>query len=170
MDVLEAVKTRRSIRKYDPKPVEEEKLTNILEAARLSPTAANRQPVEIIVVKDQATKQRLIQAYKREWFTNAPIILATCANPQKAWKRADGEEYWKVDAAIAMQTMVLVATAQGLGTCWIAGFDEKKAKEILGIPENIRVVSLTPLGYPAETKTQVEERKPLEQLIHHDHW
>ncbi len=170
MDVIEAVKTRRSIRSYINKPMEEEKLAKILEAARLSPSAVNFQPCSFIVVKDKVARQRLSTAYPRSWFIQAPVIIVACASPQQAWKRSDGEEFWKVDAAIAMQTLVLAATSEGLGTCWIGAFDEKKAKEALGIPENVRVVAMTPVGYAAENKAQVTERKPLEQIVHYDKW
>ena len=102
MDVFEAIKTRRSIRKYQNKPVEQEKLSKVLEAARLSPSAANRQPWRFIVVTDPEVKEKLRAAYNRDWFISAPVIIVGCALPHKAWVRSDGEEYWKVDLAIAM--------------------------------------------------------------------
>lgn len=170
MDVLEAIRTRRSIRKYQDKPVEEEKLNKVLEAARLSPSAANFQPWDFIVVKERASKERLSAAYPRPWFSTAPIIIVTCATPKKAWKRSDGEEFWKVDAAIAVQSMTLASTAEGLGTCWICAFDEKKAKEALGVPESVRAVIMMTLGYPAEQKDNVTDRKPISQIVHHDRW
>lgn len=170
LDVFETVKTRRSIRSYQDKPVEEEKLAKILEAARLAPSAVNLQPCSYVVVTDKAVRQRLSQAYSRSWFAQAPVIIVACATPEKAWKRNDGEEFWKIDAAIALQTLVLAATAEGLGTCWIGAFDEKKAKDALDIPKNVRVVAMTPIGYPAETKPPVTERKPLTELIHYNKW
>ena len=150
--------------------MEEQKLLRILEAARLSPSAVNFQPWNLIVVKDPTAKQHLSKAYTRPWFAKAPIIIVTCATPEKAWKRSDGEEFWKIDAAIATQTLILAATAEGLGTCWIGAFDEKKAKEALGIPENTRIVAMTPLGYAAEQKGKVSERRPLAEIVHYDHW
>ncbi len=170
MDVLEAVKKRRSIRSYLDKSVEEEKLLKVLEAARLSPSAVNFQPWHFIVVKDKVAREKLFQAYPRNWFAKAPVIIVVCASPEKAWRRSDGEEFWKIDAAIAMQSLVLAATSEGLATCWIGAFDEKKAKEALGIPANIKAVVMTPLGYSAEEKGPVTERKPIEQIVHHDHW
>jgi nitroreductase len=170
LDVFEAAQTRRSIRSYQTKPVEEEKLAKILEAARLAPSAMNLQPISYIVVNDKAAKQRLGQAYPRSWFTQAPVIIVACAAPEKAWKRNDGEEFWKIDAAIALQTLVLAATAEGLGTCWIGAFDEKKAKEALNVPKNVRVVAMTPIGYSAEVKLPVTERKLLTELIHYNKW
>jgi nitroreductase len=168
--VFEAIRNRRSIRSYTDKPVEEEKLQKVLEAARLSPSAVNFQPWSFVVVKDKTSKMHLAKAYPPAWFNQAPLIIVVCANPQTAWLRRDGEEFWKVDAAIATQSMILVATELGLGTCWICAFDEKKTKSALGIPENIRVVAMTPLGYPAEQKEPVSERKSLDEIVHRDKW
>ena len=170
MDVLEAIRKRRSIRSYVDTPVEQEKLDRILEAARLSPSAVNFQPWNFIVVRDQSCKERLRQAYSRSWFAKAPVIIVTCVMPDKAWKRSDGEQFWKIDAAIAHQDLILAATAEGLGTCWIGAFDETKAKEALGIPENVRVVAMTPIGYPAEYPTQPSDRKAINEIVHYNKW
>ncbi|MBO3803302.1 MAG: nitroreductase family protein [Candidatus Brockarchaeota archaeon] len=170
MDVFEAVRTRRSIRRYEERPVEEEKLQRVLEAGRLSPSAANRQPWHFIVVREASAKERLRSSYGEEWFAGAPVIIVVCADPSLAWRRRDGEEVWKIDAAIALQTMVLCAWDEGLGTCWICAFDEKAAKEALGIPNGIRVVAMTPLGYPAERKEPVTQRKRLNEIVHYERW
>lgn len=170
MDVFEAVKTRRSIRKYQDVNVEQHKIEKILESARLSPSACNNQPWHFIVVSEKAAKERLFSAYPREWFAKAPAVIVACVNPEKAWTRKDGETYWKVDAAIAIQDMILVAHELGLGTCWVAAFDEGRVKEALGIPGGVRVVALVPLGYPAETKGIVTERKSLGDIVGHEYW
>lgn len=170
LDTFDVIQARRIIRAYQEKPVEEQKLQKILQAGRLSPSAANFQPWDFIVVKDAAAKTRLYNAYNRAWFRTAPLIIVICATPEKAWKRSDGEEFWKIDAAIATQTMILAAAAEGLGTCWVGAFDEQKAKEALGVPSDVRVVAMTPLGYPGEQKGPVVERKPLADLVHYDHW
>jgi len=170
MDVFEAIRTRRSIRRYQKKPVEREKLLRVLEAARLSPSATNSQPWKFIVVTDPEVKESLRAAYNRDWFISAPVIIVGCALPDEAWVRHDGEEYWKVDLAIAMQSLVLAAWEQGLGTCWIGAFREEEVKKALGIPENVRVVAMTPLGYPAEEKGPVMDRKPLDEIVSYNHW
>ena len=90
--------------------------------------------------------------------------------PSVAWSRKGGEEYWKVDAAIAMQSLVLVAHELELGTCWIGAFNEDKVKEALNIPDQVRVVAMTPLGYPAEQKGPVKDRKPMDEIVHYEHW
>ena len=170
MEVLEAIRTRRSIRDYKKDAVEKKKLLNVLEAARLAPSAANRQPWSFIVVTDPSVKESLRSSYDRDWFVFAPIIIAACAFPDEAWVRGDGEEYWKVDVSIAMQNLVLAAWSEGLGTCWIGAFDEEEAKKALGIPADVRVVAMTPLGYPAEDKGPVTARKSLEEITRYKHW
>ena len=171
MNVFEALTKRRSIRKYQSKPVETEKITKILEAARLGPSANNQQPCYFIVITKPEIKQSLNTAYKAEWFLQAPVIIVCCANPKEAWRRGwNGEEYWKVDAAIAMQNLILEATELGLGTCWVANFDEKAAKKVLNIPNEIRVVAMTPIGYPGEEKGPVTNRKPLDKIVHNEKW
>lgn len=170
MDVFEAIRTRRSIRRYENRPVEKEKLLKILEAARLAPSAANHQPSSFIVVTDPKVRGSLRSAYGQDWFINAPMIIVACASPEMAWVRSDREEYWKVDVTIAMQSLILAAWEEGLGTCWIGAFREEEVKKALKVPPKVRVVAMTPLGYPAEKKGPVTERKPLEEIAHYDHW
>ncbi len=170
MDVFEAIQKRRSIRKYQNKPVEKEKITKVLEAARLGPSAANAQPCHFIVVTDSKMRESLRTAYKADWFLKAPAIIVVCANPNMSWRRRDGEEYWKVDGAIAMQNLILTATELGLGTCWIANFDENELKKALNIPKDFKVVAITPLGYPDEEKGPATDRNPLEAIVHSEKW
>jgi len=170
MDVFDAIRTRRSIRKYMDKPVEEEKLLKVLEAARLAPSAVNRQPWRFIVVRDKEIREALRSAYDRDWFVSAPVIIVACAVPSEGWVRWDGEEFWRVDVAIAMQNLILAAWNEGLGTCWIGAFKEEEVKKVLGIPPDVRVVAMTPLGYPAEEKGPVTNRKPLEEIVKYDRW
>ena len=168
LEVFEAITRRRSIRKYDSKGVEKDKLLKVLEAARLSPSAMNRQPYVFVVTHEEETRERLSAACNQEWI--APILIVVCAFPEEAWVRDDGEEYWKADAAIAMNNMSLVACAEGLGSCWIAAFKEKIVKDILGIDPDVRVVAMTPLGYPAEKKASVTNRKTLDELVRYERW
>lgn len=168
LEVFEAIKRRRSIRKYEQKVIEKEKLLNVLEAARLAPSAMNRQPYAFVVIKEKENVQKLSSACNQEWI--APIIIVVCAFPEKAWIRDDGEEYWKADAAIAMNNISLQACTEGLGTCWIAAFKEEKIKEILGITPEAKVLAMTPLGYPAEKKGPVTKRKRIDELVHYEKW
>ena len=170
MEVFEAIRTRRSIRSYARKPVEKKRIMKLLEAVRLSPSAANRQPWSFIVVTDSEVKERLRLSYDRDWFVSAPVVVVACASLDEAWVRRDEEEYWKVDVTIAVQDLILAAWEEGLGTCWIGAFNEEEAKRVLGIPDEVRVVAMTPLGYPAEEKGPVTDRKPLEEIVHYDGW
>jgi nitroreductase len=168
LDIFEAIKNRRSIRKYRKKYVEKEKILKVLEAARLAPSAMNRQPYSFFVTSDSDTIEKISSVCKQQWET--PTIIVTVAYPEKAWVREDGEEYWKADASIAMTLLSLQACSEGLGTCWIIAFDEKEVKKILGIENEVRIVALTPLGYPAEEKGPVTQRKTIDELVHFEKW
>ncbi|MFQ5965500.1 MAG: nitroreductase family protein [Candidatus Scalinduaceae bacterium] len=164
MDFYEVIRKRRSTRSYKSDLVEEDKLLRILNTARLAPSAANKQPILFIVVKDDKTKRKLKDAYSQEWFYTAPIIICACAIPDKAWKRSDGKTYFDVDVAIAMDHLILAASAEGLGTCWIAAFKPKVVKEVLNIPDNLEPLILTPLGYP-DIIPEPTYRKSLKEII-----
>ena len=169
--MFEVLQKRRSIRKYKATLIESEKVTKILEAARLGPSANNQQPCQFIVVKDSAARESLLAAYNADWFAQAPVIIVGCVNPKDAWRRGKfGEEYWKVDLAIAFQNLILASAELGLGTCWVANFDENAVKKALNIPKDIRVVAMTPVGYPDEEKGPPTERKPLEKIVHYEKW
>ncbi|MBT3878362.1 MAG: nitroreductase [Candidatus Scalindua sp.] len=164
MDFYETINLRRSIRAYKKDPVENDKLDRILNAARLAPTAANRQPFSLIVVKNEQVKYKLKDAYSQEWFYTAPVIICACASPGTAWKRNDGKAYVDVDVAIAMDHLILAASAEGLGTCWIAAFKPEVVRDALNIPDNLEPLILTPLGYP-EVIPEPTFRKPLEEMV-----
>ncbi len=165
----EVIRVRRSIRKYKVKRIEEEKFFRVLEAGRLSPSAANKQPWHFIVITDHEIRRKMKEVYGRSWFYEAPVIIVVCVDPKIAGVR-DGENFWKVDGAIAMQSMVLQATEEGLGTCWIGAFHEAVVRKILEIPPHIRVLVMTPLGYPDEVKEKVTKRKKMEEIIHKNKW
>lgn len=167
MDVLTAIKERRSIRKYSAKPVEEDKLQKVLEAARFSPSARNQQEWKFIVVKDSETREKLTEeAIGQPFVGEAPIILVCCGTEPDSIMRC-GQPRYTVDVSIATAYMILAAYEQGLGTCWLGSFDENKVKEILDIPEGVRVVSITPLGYPDESPAP-RPRKELDEIISYD--
>jgi len=169
MDFYEVVEKRRSIRKYKRIPVEEEKLKRILEAVRIAPSAANRQPWHFIVIKDEAAKQNLKEAYAREWFYTAPVVICACGEPGKAWIRRDGKNYVDVDVSIAFEHLVLAATAEGLGTCWIGAFDPAKLRAALGLPDGIEPIAMTPLGYPDEVP-KATSRKSMTEIVRRNTW
>jgi nitroreductase len=170
MAFSQLIKQRYSVRAYKPDPVPEDKLQQVLEAARLAPTASNRQPFQIIVIKTAGREADLRRIYGREWFTQAPIVLCVCGIPDQAWVRGhDNKNYTYVDVAIAMDHMVLAATDLGLGTCWIAAFDPQAAHEVLGLPQGVEPVIFTPLGYPAD-QPRPKERKALSDLVRYERW
>ena len=169
MDVMKAIRSRRSIRAYDIRGVEEEKLTRILESGRLSPSAGNRQERRFVIVKDAKTRKLLSEAARNQGFVaEAPVVIAACS-VESEYVMSCGQLAYPIDTAIAVDHMTLQAVEEGLGTCWIGAFDEKKVKEILHIPENVRVVALLPLGYPADISGQ-SARKSLAEIVMWEKW
>jgi len=169
MDFSELIEKRYSVRAYKPDPVEDEKLQQVLEAARLAPTAANMQPFQLIVVHTRGREEEFRRIYNREWFVQAPLIIVVCGIPSKAWVRHDKANYSVVDAAIVMDHLILAATNLGLGTCWIGAFDPKAARQILGIPEEVEPIVMTPLGYPND-QPRPKARKSLVELVRYERW
>ena len=170
MRVVDAIKTRKSVREYLDKPVEDEKLNAILEAARLAPSAGNRQEWRFVVVRDSKTRRRLAEAANNQTFIGqAPVVVAACAETDNHVMRC-GQLCYPIDVAIALDHMSLAATELGLGTCWIGAFNEQKVKEILGIPEEIRVVQLMPLGYPSDPSLIRKSRLQLDRIVKHERW
>ena len=163
MDFSELVKKRYSARAYKPDSVEDAKVGAVLEAARLAPTAANRQAFRIIVVPTKGREEDLGRIYGRPWFVQAPLVMAVCAVPGEAWVRRDGWSAAETDATIVMTHVILAAADLGLGTCWIANFDLAAAREVLGLPEGIVPLAFTPLGYPDDAPPP-KKRKPLSAL------
>ena len=169
MDFYQGMKTRRSVRKYKSTPIEPAALDRILEAARTAPSAANRQPWQFIVVFDEGVRQGLAKSYPRDWFGSAPIIIVICAEPAAAWVRRDGKSYADVDIAIAFEHLVLAAAAEGLGTCWIGAFDPAGVRKVLGLPDGIEPIAMTPLGVPDEAPRPTS-RKPMAEVVRRDRW
>jgi len=165
MDVFEAVQKRRSVRAYESTPVPTKKLKRILEAGRLAPSAGNTQPWHFIVVTDAEMRKKLAESRSAKFLDGSPVVIVGCGN-QKA-----SPKWYKVDVAIALQNMVLTATSEGLGSCWIGAFYEDQLREMLKIPEEFTIVALLAVGYLAE-KLSIQEkvsepirRKPLEEIV-----
>ena len=169
MDVFGAIGSRYSVRGYKPDPVSDELLGRVLEAARQAPTAANRQPFRIIVIHTKGREEDLKRVYGRPWFLQAPLVLVVVAVPGEAWRRSDDKPYDEVDATIAMDHLVLAATALGLGTCWIAAFNPTAVREVLALPADVEPIALTPLGYPDKGRTATG-RRPLDELVRYECW
>jgi nitroreductase len=169
MDVMDAVRKRRSVRSYLSKPVEEEVLNQVLEAARLAPSANNRQEGRYVVVRDQGSKHLLSIAAEGQGFVaEAPVVIACCAVESNR-VMSGGQPAYTVDLSIAVDHMTLAASSFGLGTCWIGAFNEDRVREILGIPESVRVVALLALGYPNH-HSNPRPRKPFSEIVFHEKW
>jgi len=163
---LEIVEKRKSIRAYKNIEVEKEKLDYVLEAFRKAPSAKNLQPWKLVVVTDKNVIKNLAIACRNQTFiSEAPIAIVACAKEEEAFGTMGGYlNSYPVDIGISFEHLVLAATEQGLGTCWIGAFNEKAVKEVIGVPENIRVVAATPLGYPDEQGRE-RGRKPIGDIV-----
>jgi nitroreductase len=181
MEFQDVVKARTSIRSFSNQDVEADKIGQVLECARLAPSWANKQCWRFIVVRKPEKIEVLAKAAgtSNRWMSKAPAVIVACGDPDLSGTRND-IKYFVVDVAIAMEHLVLAATDLGLGTCWIGAFNEAKVKQILGIPDKIRVVALTPIGYPAagaevrESLTELivksKNRKTLDEIVRHETW
>jgi len=171
MEFFELITKRYSVRSYRSDPLEDKILHQILEAARIAPSAANRQPLQVIVIHTAGREAEIKRIYGREWFLKAPLLIAVCGILGEAWIRpSDQKCYVDVDAAILMDHLTLAAADLGLGTCWTAAFDPLAAREGLGLPEGVEPIVFTPLGYPADAEPWPKRRKEMAELVRYEHW
>lgn len=164
MEFKEVIGNRYSVRAYLDKPVEKVKLDRILEAARIAPTAKNIQPFKIFVINTAKHKDKLLKTYARDWLLQAPLIILICGIPEINFIRSDNKNYNDVDVAIVMDHIILAATNEGLGTCWIGAFNSQALKQEFNLPKNLEPIIMTPLGYPADQPRE-KKRKALSELI-----
>ena len=169
MEFYDLIKTRESIRNYNPdKPVNESILNRILEAGRLAPSAANRQPWTFVVVSSKEKLEEVGECYHREWFKQAPHILVVVGDKSKSWVRSyDDYNSIETDLAIAMDHLILAAENEGVGTCWIIAYDYQKLAKAIDLKENEVIYCITPLGYPYDgfQKKGNKIRKSLEEVV-----
>ena len=159
LSTFDTILSRRSIRSYRSDPLPAQDIRRILEAARQAPSAANRQPVHFVIVRDPERKRQLGAACAAQhWIADADLIVVCLGNPPQSPK------WYQVDAAIAMEHLVLAATALGYGTCWIGAFSEPAVRQLVGAPDDSRVIALTPLGIPIEHPDQ-RPRKPASNVF-----
>ncbi len=166
-DFLELAEQRYSVRKYSDKPIEQEKLDRILRAGQVAPTAANAQPQRVFVLKSE---EALAKVHGLTPFHfNAPMVLLICADLKKSWKAKDGHESGLIDAAIATTQMMLEAFDEGIGSCWVRGFDKYKVQSAFGLPEHMEPAAMLPIGYPAEGSHPWpgahDNRLPIEETV-----
>lgn len=172
MDCFEAIANRRSVRNYQSDPVNDGDIMKILEAGRMAPSAGNLQPCYFIVVRDPQVKSRLHKAaLGQELIAQAPVVIAVCVDPERSSHYGDaGRNYYsRLDAANATQNMLLAAYALGYGSCWVGGFKDSAVREVLGLPDDFRVVSLIPLGKAVENPP-APPRRSLEEIVRWDKW
>lgn len=161
MDALEAIYTRRSIRRYSSREVEESKLLRILEACRWAPSARNLQPWELVVIKEKNTLMKVAKkAPYGHFIADAPLAIAIITNPESKWHIIDG--------SLLTENLMIAAWALGLGTCWIGSMDREEVKKILRIPHNRHLLTVIPVGYPAEIPKS--SRKPLREFVYLDEY
>lgn len=170
MDLLEAVKGRRSIRAYKTQDVPEEIVAELIEAASYAPSAGNIQPWRFVVARKPDAKKKLAQAANQAFVGEAPVVIVVCANEQRAEMSygVRGKTLYCIqDTAAATQNILLTAYSLGLGTCWIGAFNEEQARKAVNAPEEMRAVALISGGYPNETRAQ-RNRRPLSQIMHYE--
>ena len=171
MDVLEAIKGRRSIRAFKSQAVSTEIVERLIDAARWAPSAGNIQPWEFIIVRNPEIKRNLAKAALNQSFIEeAPVVIVVCADEIRSSQGygVRGKTLYCIqDTAAATQNIHLAAYSLGLGTCWVGAFNEEEARKILGVPQGVRPVAIIPVGYPAE-KPSARNRRPLNQIIHYE--
>lgn len=166
MNFLELVKQRHSVRSYEPRAIEKEKLDYVMECVRMAPSVVNFQPWKFAVVTDEPRLSQLKKAYPREWISNVPCLIVACVNHEESWHRkSDGKDHADIDVAIAVEHLCLAATEQGLGTCWVCNFDVPLCREVLQLPVHIEPAVLIPVGYPAEQEMSTKKRKSLDEIL-----
>ena len=173
MDIYTIMRTRRSVRHYRPDPIPQEVLDRVLDAARIAPSGSNRQPTRLIVVRDPEIKEQLVPlCHDQAFIATAPVVVVACGRDLH-YNRGEwmGDYAMIVDVSIAVDHLTLAARAEGLGTCWIGSFSNAKLKEFFGLPDDVNVVALTPLGYPeGDPFTDPEGRLPLEEFVMWEGW
>ena len=166
MDVYEAIENRRSVRAYEDRPVEDDKLQRVLNAGRLSPSARNRQERKFVVVREAPARQAVADAAGQAWLAGAPAVVAVVGTTPDAAMHC-GVPTDPVDCAIAIDHMTLAAVAEGLGTCWIGHFDQDACCKLLNVPAGAKIIELLALGYPSEGPP-ARPRKALEEIVCHE--
>jgi nitroreductase len=168
MDFSRVINGRESIRSYDPtRPLERAVLERILDAGRMAPSAANRQPWRFIVVSSREALNQVRRCYQKSWFQDAPHILAVTGRTSEAWSRQDGWNSVETDVCIALDHMILAAENEGVGTCWVAAYDPAILRSSLGLSSEEHIYAITPLGYPRPgfAKKGQKQRKSLSEIV-----
>jgi nitroreductase len=164
MDFLSIAEKRYSCRRYKHDPIDETVLRRVFEAMRLAPSACNRQPYRLFVLKTEEYRDALLEIYSQSWFVEAPLVVAMVAYLDRSWCHRDGKNLGLVDAAIAFEHVHLAATAEGLATCWVAAFKRAPATTFLNLPDTAEILAFSPLGFPADSPLP-KQRLPMDELV-----
>ncbi|MGB9914811.1 MAG: nitroreductase family protein [Candidatus Bathyarchaeales archaeon] len=170
MELLEAIRGRRSVRAFKPQNVPDEVVEQLIDTARHAPSAGNLQPWEFIIVRTPEQKRQLAEAARQAFVEEAPVVIVVCADEARAsagYGTRGKTLYCIQDTAAATQNLLLAAYALGLGTCWVGAFNEDDARKALKLPSGIRPVAMIPVGYPAKTPA-TRSRRPLSQILHYE--
>jgi len=168
MDVFQAISQRYSCRSYQDKPIEDEKIARVLEAARLAPSASNFQDWRFVVVTDPQIRASLVPAANNQkMLAQAPVVIAACS--VSSYRMRCGQMIGPIDVSIALEHIALQAIEEGLATCWIGSFYHDQVRALLDIPKGIDIVELMTVGYPADTKPE-PKREPIEKIVCYDKW
>ncbi|NLM22126.1 MAG: nitroreductase [Peptococcaceae bacterium] len=161
----ELAKKRYSVRKYKDMAIEKEKILQILEAARIAPSAVNYQPWHFIVLTEKKMIEQIAEVYPGKWLAQAPVIIVACGDHSQSWKRKDGKDHCDIDLAIAIDHITLAAADLGIGTCWVCAFEAAKCHKILGLPEHLEPIALLSMGYPLEETPPKKSRKNIDEIV-----
>ena len=176
MTVVEAIGRRRSVREYSDRPIPAGTMERLIESLRMAPSACNNQPWKFILIRNPENRMKVAAICRdQKWMAGAPLIVAACGIPEAAYKKMGGYgNSVDIDLAIAMDHLTLVAAEEGLGTCWIGAFNEQALKEHLGVPANVKIVVLTPVGYPAGqidlAQPPDKKRRPRADIFSDEKW
>lgn len=166
MEFDKLIRIRFSVRSFTNQKVDRKIILEILEAARMAPSAANFQPWHFIVITQPENLAEIQEVYPRTWFKEAPVCIVICSDHLQSWKRKpDGKDFADVDMAIAIDHLVLKATDLGLGTCWVCNFDAALARKKLQLPDHIEPLAIIPIGY-TKSEAPVKSRKALSEIVH----
>ena len=173
MQIPEAILNRKSIRAFAPKGLTDEEVNTMIQSAILAPSAGNMQPWAFVAVRDKDVKEQLVEASRGQAFiATAPVVIVVCAEPSRNSQRY-GERgrtlYCLQDTAAAVMNIMLTATHNGLGSCWIGAFDEEMASQALGLPNGVRPVAIIPVGYPGQDPPP-RHKRPISEVLHMDRW
>lgn len=173
MDLIDGLRSRRSIRRFKPELIPDDIILNILDLANAAPSAGNLQAREFIVIRDVDVKEKLaVAAFNQKFVLQAPVVIVVCGNPERSsmgYGKRGKKLYSIQDADAAVMHILLAAHALGMGTCWVGAFDEREVKTVLNIPEYIKPIALIPLGYPEKIPEETRREK-IEKLVHFDKW